>query len=194
MQEGLFVCLLVFRELLVLGPAGYSHNIAGSKLRMRISFIALCNEGRLLVPFSKPTFCCLGCEMSGGGGLWPWQLLPPLAVLVGVSWVSWQTYQGLQSVPLLTPLTPQSLQSVGGTARGELPPERAWEVSARDWKRTKSPEKWHGLQLVEELPKSSSNNSSYWAAAARSSVLSNPTLSDWNCSQQVTISYSSYLE
>lgn len=120
MQEGLFVCLLVFRELLVLGPAGYSHNIAGSKLRMRISFIALCNEGRLLVPFSKPTFCCLGCEMSGGGGLWPWQLLPPLAVLVGVSWVSWQTYQGLQSVPLLTPLTPQSLQSVGGTARGEL--------------------------------------------------------------------------
>lgn len=76
----------------------------------------------------------------------------------------------------------------------EMAPEGAWKVSARDWKRAKSPENRHGLQLVEELPKSSSHNSSYWAAAARSSVLPNPTVPDWNCSQQVTISYSSYLE
>lgn len=69
----------------------------------------------------------------------------------------------------------------------EMAPERAWKTSARDWKWTKSPEDWHGLQLAEELPKPSSNNSSYWTTAAWSSVLTNPALPNRSCSQQVII-------
>lgn len=71
----------------------------------------------------------------------------------------------------------------------EMAPERAWKISARDWKWTESPETWHGLQLAQELPKPSSNNSSYWATAAWSSVLSNPALPNRNCSQQVIVLY-----
>lgn len=70
----------------------------------------------------------------------------------------------------------------------EMAPERAWKTGARDWKWTESPENGHGLQLAQE-PKPSSNNSSYWATAARSSVLTNPALPNRNCSQQISRSF-----
>lgn len=69
----------------------------------------------------------------------------------------------------------------------EMAPERAWKISARDWKWTKSPQDWHGLQLAEELPEPSSLHSGYWAKAARSSMLTNPALPNRNCSQQVIL-------